>query len=250
MAASSAVPILLSPITLRNYAGTCGFEIPEWIADSLEAQGRDRRRSLSARSFAGFMDAQKRPFIHLLDGGIADNLGLRFAIELTSAAGGINRLVEEAGITPPEQFLLIVVNAETDPNPTIDLSSAAPSFAALMSSVSGSQIRRYNLETLILAEDSVNQLGRLVAQDTGAPVEARLIEVSFDALPKEDDRKYFKLLPTSFVLGNETVDRLRAAGRQLLRENPSFQELIAQLREDNSSPLAPATRPDPMAPPP
>jgi NTE family protein len=28
-AASSAVPILLSPITVRNYAGTCGFKIPE-----------------------------------------------------------------------------------------------------------------------------------------------------------------------------------------------------------------------------
>jgi hypothetical protein len=91
----------------------------------------------------------------------------------------------------------------------------------------------------------VNQLGRLVALDTGAPVEARLIEVSFDALPREDDRKYFKLLPTSFALGNETVDRLRAAGRQLLRENPSFQELIAQLREDNPSPRPPATHPGP-----
>ncbi len=245
VAASSAVPVLLSPITLRNYAGTCGFELPSWIANSLDAQGGDRRRYLSARSFAGFMDTEKRPFIHLLDGGIADNLGLRFAIELTSAAGGIDRLIEKVGIRPPEQFMLIVVNAETDPNPKIDLSSAAPSFAALMNSVSGSQIRRYNLETLILAEDSVSQLGRLVTLDTGAPVEARLIEVSFDALPREDDRKYFKLLPTSFVLGNETVDRLRAAGRQLLRENPSFQELIAQLRENNPSPLPPATHPGP-----
>jgi len=245
VAASSAVPVLLSPITLRNYAGTCGFELPSWIANSLEAQGSDRRRYLSARSFAGFMDTEKRPFIHLLDGGIADNLGLRFAIELTSAAGGIDRLIEKVGVTPPEQFMLIVVNAETDPNPKIDLSSAAPSFAALMNSVSGSQIRRYNLETLILAEDSVSQFGRLVTLDTGAPVEARLIEISFDALPTEDDQKYFKLLPTSFVLGNETVDRLRAAGRQLLRENPSFQELIARLREGNPSPPPPATHPDP-----
>ena len=34
-AASSAVPMLLSPITLRNYAGTCGFKPPEIFEKAL-----------------------------------------------------------------------------------------------------------------------------------------------------------------------------------------------------------------------
>src|SRR5512136_647217 len=34
-AASSAVPMLLSPITLRNYAGTCSFKIPERFEEVL-----------------------------------------------------------------------------------------------------------------------------------------------------------------------------------------------------------------------
>ena len=35
VAASSAVPFLLSPITLRNYAGSCGLEVPKWFDEAL-----------------------------------------------------------------------------------------------------------------------------------------------------------------------------------------------------------------------
>jgi NTE family protein len=230
VAASSAVPLLLSPITLRNYAGRCGYELPPWIGGALESRESDRRRYISAQSFFDFMDSTQRPYIHLLDGGIADHLGLRFAIELTAAAGGMNPLIEAVGVTPPSRFVVIVVNAETDPNPAIDLSSAAPSFAALMASVSGSQIRRYNLETLLLAEESIRTFGKALAPSTAEPVEAQLVEVSFDAIPHEEERSYFKRLPTSFELTDDTVANLRAAGRKLLRENPEFQELLQSLK--------------------
>ena len=116
-----------------------------------------------------------------------------------------------------------------NPNPKIDLSSAAPSFASLMNAVSGSQIRRYNLETLLVAEESLRQFGQSVAGAESEDVRSSLIEVSFDYLPEEDDRNYFKRLPTSFALDDQTVDRLRAAGRQLLRDNPDFQNLINRL---------------------
>jgi len=229
VAASSAVPVLLSPITLRNYAGTCDFTRPDWIEQSL-AQGKtDRRRYEAALSFSDFMDSDTRPYIHLVDGGIADNLGLRFSIELVSAAGGAQDLLDRIGVVPPEQFIVVVVNAETDPNPKIDLSSTAPSFAALMGSVSGSQIRRYNLETLLLAEESVKQFSRLFAEKTGKPTGAHLIEVSFDSIDQEERKTYFKRIPTSFSLKGETVNDLRQAGRDLLRLNPLFQDLLKSI---------------------
>ena len=230
VAASSAVPVLLSPITLRNYAGRCGYEMPQWIGNALESRETDRRRYMSGRSFFDFTDSTKRPFIHLLDGGIADNLGLRFSIELAAAAGGMKPLIETIGVTPPSGFVVMVVNAETDPNPTIDLSSAAPSFAALMASVSGSQIRRYNLETLLLADESIRAFSQTIVPNASEPVEARLIEISFDSIVHEDERSYFKLLPTSFQLTDDTVAKLREAGRKLLRENSGFQELLQSLQ--------------------
>ena len=230
VAASSAVPVLLSPITLRNYAGTCGFRAPDWIEQSLDQGKADRRRFEAALSFSDFMDADTRPYIHLVDGGIADNLGLRFSIELVSAAGGAKDLLDRLSVVPPEHFIVIVVNAETDPNPTIDLSAKAPSFAALMGSVSGSQIRRYNLETLLLAEESVKQFSNLFSKETGKPTEAHLIEVSFDSIGQEDRKKYFKRIPTSFSLKGETVNELRQAGRDLLRLNPLFQDFLRNIK--------------------
>ena len=42
-AASSAVPVVLSPVTLRNYAGTCGFQLPRHSLMPCSHQGRLRR---------------------------------------------------------------------------------------------------------------------------------------------------------------------------------------------------------------
>src|SRR5947208_5361898 len=81
VAASSAFPILLSPLTLRNYAGRCDSPGPDWVQSALAdpaASARRRNQALEARAY---LDSTKRPFIHLLDGGLADDLGLRGPLE-------------------------------------------------------------------------------------------------------------------------------------------------------------------------
>jgi NTE family protein len=54
--------------------------------------------------------------------------------------------------------------------------------------------------------------------------------VTFDSIQDEADRKYFKRLPTSFSLTDEQVDRVREAGRRLLRRSWAFQRLVQQLQ--------------------
>src|SRR4030095_3305316 len=85
VAASSAFPILLSPMTLHNYPGApaapgnpCnGFRAPPWLAQALRSVDQPRRQAL-ARSLISYRDDVKtRPYVHLLDGGLADNIGLR-----------------------------------------------------------------------------------------------------------------------------------------------------------------------------
>ena len=44
VAASSAVPILFTPITLRNYAGSCGFSVPETIENIMKEQDTSTRQ--------------------------------------------------------------------------------------------------------------------------------------------------------------------------------------------------------------
>ena len=72
-AASSAVPVVLSPVTFNNYSGTCGFALPAWMKALAESANPPRP---AARAIGSVRDAEKafddsvhRPYIHLVDGG-------------------------------------------------------------------------------------------------------------------------------------------------------------------------------------
>ncbi len=228
VAASSAVPILLSPITFQNFAGSCGYEPPAQIADAVANRRGNRRLDRAAQNFLEVQDVERKPYIHLIDGGISDNLGLRPTIDFLTLVLGTIEAADPIAEVIPEHLVVIVVNAETDPNPAIDLASAAPSFASLMNSVSGSQIRRNNFETLLLMEDMLRAVERELA-DRGHSVDSHMINVSFDEFDDGEERLYFKLMPTSFVLTGSQVDRLRNARRELLRRSEAFQRLLREL---------------------
>ena len=68
VAASSAVPLIFAPITLNNHGGHCHYQPPP--------RARDDSETLT-RYIAPYQDSAARPYIHLLDGGLTDNLGLR-----------------------------------------------------------------------------------------------------------------------------------------------------------------------------
>jgi len=229
VAASSAVPMLLSPITLKNNAGSCGYEPPQWIAEVLKDKDANPRRARAAENFFRFRNSDDKPYIHLVDGGISDNLGLRPAIDFVSVVGSADVVRRIRNIEVPDHMIVIVVNAETDPDPKIDLSSASPSFASLMNSVSGGQIRRYNFETILLMENLLHEWGRDLSKPDHQ-VKTYMVNVSFGLLEDEDERRYFKRIPTSFKLSDKEVDRLREVGRRLLRESPDFQQLVQSLQ--------------------
>jgi NTE family protein len=98
-----------------------------------------------------------------------------------------------------------------------------------MNSVAGSQIRRYNLETLVTMESLLASL-RAELAESGNEMQTFMVDVSFDEVEDPGDRTYLKRLPTSFVLTDGEVDELREAGRRLLRESAEFQALVEALR--------------------
>lgn len=228
VAASSAVPALLSPISLKSNAGSCAFQVPQFLLDGLNARQTDPRRYRAVTGFLQFADPDKK-YIHLVDGGISDNLGLRAGLDSLSAAGGLRELANLTYTEVAEHIIIISVNAETDPPRKLDISAVAPSFAAMMNAVSGAQIRRYNFETLLYMRESMeNWITR--ANDQGEKVMGHVIEVSLDNIRDPGERRALKGIPTSFSLKDEQVDALRAAGRKLLEQSPDFQRLLAALQ--------------------
>jgi NTE family protein len=229
VAASSAVPILLSPVTLRNYAGRCGFEPPDWYAEALRSRRTDPRRYRVAASVVRFLDSAGKRYIHLIDGAISDNLGLRPILDRITAQGGIREAQAISGLARPDHVVVVAVNAENEPDSGIDLQAAAPSLAASLNLVSGTQIRRLNFETLDLGRTMLADLGRELSTPDHA-VRTHFIEVSFDMLDDRAERDYFKRLPTSFVLSDEQIDRLREVAGHLLLSAPEMRELLEELR--------------------
>jgi NTE family protein len=229
VAASSAVPMLLSPVTLRNYAGTCGYKPPAWVEEALARSDTDTRLDRSAKIYLRAQDPKKKSYFHLIDGSISDNLGLRVATEFVNAAGGAENALAVLEVEPPPHMAIIVVNAETAPDPEIDLSDASPSLAMLLSSVSGAQIRRYNFETLVLTEELLHRWGEQLSTD-GKAVSTYMVDIDFEAVKDEDERDFLNGIPTSFSLSDDTIDRLRRAGRDVLRASPQFQALVEALQ--------------------
>ena len=241
-AASSAVPILLSPITLRNYAGTCGFKIPERFEEILKGRAVSERQFYLANNIAPFLDSQTKQYIHLVDGGVADNLGLRAILDRVIGRGGIWETIKGTPMESARKVVFVVVNAETQPDTKWDRWESIPPFGAMMSSYSSISIERYNEETIALLKESVKSWTDEIKTErcrggTGstAPgscgdIEFYVVEVRFDALKDETERMHFKRLPTAFKLPTEEVDKLRDVAHRLLGESEEFQRLLRDLR--------------------
>ncbi len=242
-AASSAVPIVLSPITLRNHAGTCGFQVPPALVQVMQPP-RDvtSRRFDLANNMLPFLDSRKKPYIHLIDGGIADNLGLRAALERVTLMGDPWTTLKHAKMENVHKIVFVVVNAETEINDKWDRYEKVPPFGVVFDSYSSIAIERYNMETVALLDESFPHWaeeicrGRCgsgkISTEPGScgDIEFYLIRVRFDALDDEAERSTLKQLPTSFVLKPEEVDKLRGAARQILTESKEFQRLIRDLQ--------------------
>ncbi len=241
-AASSSVPMLLSPITLRNYAGTCGFKIPEHFEEVLRGRSISERQLFLANNIRPFLDSQKKRYIHLVDGGVADNLGLRAILDRILLKGSIWEAIKGTRNENVNKFVIIVVNAETQPEPKWDRSEGIPPLGAMMSAYSSISIERYNEETIALLKESVKAWedeikaerckGEAVSTqpDSCGDIQFYVVEVKFDVLTDEAERLYYKRLPTAFKLKPEQVDNLREVAHRLLVGSDEFQKLLRDLK--------------------
>jgi NTE family protein len=242
-AASSAVPMVLSPITLRNYAGQCDYQMPKALAAAMEPP-RDiaSRRFDLANNMLPFLDSQKKPYIHLVDGGVSDNLGLRAALERVTLFGDVYTTLKYAHMEDVHKIVFIVVNAETEIDDKWDRFEKIPPFGAMLSSYSSIGISRYNTETVSLLRESFPRWadeirkGRCgsgaISTEPGScgDIQFYYVEVRFEALDDAAERTALKRLPTAFVLEPEQVDQLRDAARRILTKDKEFQRLVRDLQ--------------------
>lgn len=244
VAASSAIPMALTPITLRNYAGTCGFKPPEGFEKGLEGRHILERQFHLFNDISPFLDSEKKPYIHLLDGGVGDNLGLKAVLDRIITRGSVWETIKGTPLEKVRKVVFIVVNAETKPDPEWDKTERVPTFGVMLASYSSIAIDRDNEETLALLRESVgfwaNEIraqrckGEAVSTLPGAcgDIQFYVVEVKFDALKDKTERMHFKRLPTALKLSPEEVDKTRDAAHRILAESGEFQRLLLDLKQE------------------
>ncbi len=247
-ATSSAVPVVLSPVTLNNYGSTCAFQYPAWVKDVADPDNRKRpagRALLRYRDMQAFQQGGERPFIHLVDGGVSDNLGMRGILEGLEELEASQAYRTELGVVGAHRVVVIVVNSRSAPGTDWDKGENAPGFVGQLLQSSSVPIDRYSYESVELMKDLIQRWqtrrelaiaqarlkGKTEAEAEASVPEIALyaIDVSFDSIPDLKERAWFMNLPTSFVLSDKEVDRLRDMGGLLLRSSPDFQRLVKDM---------------------
>lgn len=226
VAASSAVPVILSPITLKNYSGTCDFHPPDWALPGAIA-GEGMTLMQRGQELAILRDSTNHPYLHLVDGGVADNLGLRPLLE------GLAYMAADPGSRRGLNFhtlrriVLLSVNAHSSPENTWDRRESPPGILTLAVAAPSITMDRYSKDTVAMMGMVVEALKRKLPNAEAGSLKFFPISLSFDNLKDPKERTFFLNVPTSFFLSNDSVDRLREVGGKLLRDSPQFQALMS-----------------------
>lgn len=233
-AASAALPLVLSPITLKSYAGECGYEPPDWLLRASQSENQAQRQR--AKEMLSYLDAHKRPYIHLLDGGLSDNVALRGIVEASAVRGGIHNLARGSGVTKVKKLVILSVNAETSPDVMDYRSDQVPVFSRAFSSLVDIPINRYSMDTRLILRFAVERWREEIRIDPpkadsafAAHADIYFIDVNFTAIEDVAEQEYLMKIPTTLYLTDEQIDRLLRAASRLIRNDPEFQRLMKDL---------------------
>ncbi len=259
VATSSAFPGLLTPLTYQNYAGGCGYREPVWLELALaDRRGHSERliRAEQQRSYYRFDQWNpRRDYIHLVDGGVADNIGLRniiYALQTTDPSYSIQRLITNGKI---KKLAIIVVDAATNSQSERDLEPDVPPVVDVLTSAATIPLDNYSLDTVKTAQSALQAYNQDVAvrdacgsilkslcPDKSLPggqlarLELYLSHISFQSIDDPVVRHKFLNLPTTFALPAEEVGALKDIANTLLLNDKDFKRLQEDLTPGDRTP--------------
>lgn len=225
-AASNGFPVLFTPITLVSYRENCEGRYPGWFEQAKVASEKhpDTRIAVSTRQAEYYLDSEQTKYVHLLDGGIVDNLALRGLVNSIFLLKASPKVTLERGFHRWRRILVVSVDGEGGQDTSWARERNVSSIGQIMSNVSGAQIDEYNFETLTLTEQEIHQLAEHLAQVRcsqgptieGFPcddVKGSFVHVSLRDIGDPDIRKRLEAIPTGLTISEEELALLIESGK-------------------------------------
>ena len=253
VAASAAFPVALSPVTLRNYspcAATRGKVWPPvWVTASIDKPGtkpedsrwydNPPRATLARAEYAYALGndperARKKLYVHLLDGGIADNLGIFEPFRMLVTRDTQPSFLGQIDTGKIKKLIFVAINARSFAPSNLDAQQATPGFVDMLLASIDAPIDRATagsaaqLRNLLFDEYRQLSLGDPVKQARFRALadNTALVSIDFDAIVDEDCRRKFHSILTSWSLDRKEVDAVMKIGGALLGNDPGFTKLL------------------------
>ena len=228
VAASAAALPVFSPITLWNYAGKCGYTLPPFLTDSVEG---NPRRARDRMEILTYLDSQERPYIHLMDGGMTDNLAVRQALAVVTRLGSIKSALDALGFGDVRYVVFVTVDAELEANFELDKSAAVPGPIDTIGSMKR-LVGFSSFDASVGMQYAINEWQRelqSVRKPGQPPPEFFVIDVALHSIKDPATHRRLTSIPTTLNLARADVDELRGLAGKLLRESPDFQRLMTHI---------------------
>ena len=245
VAASSAFPFLLSPISLKNFPDAEGSPSPPSKEDFQEHYHLNRRLYEWAKQRSSYGDKDAHPYVHLMDGGLADNIGLR-AITDEYRRGFIRKRINTEKI---DKLVIIAANARTAPPEDLDKHRHPPGLVDVALKTATISMENYSFDTVEMTRELTEQRAQsqrelencqsnINARCPGSPalpplagrnLRSYVIELNFEGIENPQEQECFLSLPTSYSLSHQQVIALINIAGELLETHPKFKELLQDL---------------------
>jgi NTE family protein len=249
VAASSNFPVAFTPLTLNNYAGGCDFQEPAWIGQGMKDFQSNPERFNRARIARSYLDSKERPYLHLLDGGISDNIGLRGPLAALRSNDPQWSLLNKINNGQIKKLVVITVDAKTSPPVKFDQSSSPPDVKDVLETIATVPMQNYSFDTVELLREEFERWSKARQSYAGCesilhqkcpeqtmpfpplpPLGLYRVYVGFDQIEDEQRRRYFQGMATSFHLPRSEVDDLRKVAGQILDRSADFRRLTVDLQ--------------------
>lgn len=248
VAASAAFPVVFSPVILKTKRTRCNYEHPEWLTRALD----DPRHSLRLQAYAKAIEAYQKNtnlnYVRLLDGGLTDNLGLTgFALK-RAAADSLHGPLSPEEAVKLRHFIFVIADAgrsqtETWGKDMNNLAIGKLLMAATDTSMSASlrdqidalrqavsiwrdQLIQYRCS---LPASKIREIRGTTANWNCRDVNTVVEHLSFADLDPETARD-LNGVATRLTLKPEQVNKLVAAGRQVVSGNEHLMKAVTEIR--------------------
>lgn len=237
VAASMAVPVMFRPVLVESHADRCAGP-PAWTSRVLADRTEFENVRQAARAFENYRGDTRaeQHYVHLSDGGVADNFGL-LSLQVMRAAEGPPAPLTQAEVLQARRVLLLVVNAEYirprtyqqepgDAIGAVEMIVSPLDVATEVSKRASIDVWRAELPAF---EQELREYRCGLPTDARGGVRCDDISVAMDVITFRDMEaaEYDALFDTAtdVVLPAETISALIAAGQGVARRNAALAEL-------------------------